>query len=160
MSIKRELQIGDRVYGMLVPPVKIGLPLCTKTAVLVAPLLSGLGQQVGELTKDKSSEKALQIFAGTISNLDPDKLNLLFDSAFRMSKVSVNGISICDTDLAFEQHFSGYREDLYQVYFWCLWEVVKDFFPIAGIFTQLKTKFMGKLDELMKEESSSPQVGS
>lgn len=138
---KREKVVDDRVYSMLVPPVRPAMRLCTRVSVLVGPVLGSLVPMVKSLgtdVKDAGWDKfrlSLDDFGPALDKVDPDKVDGLFMEAVTISKLSCGGNTLC-TEADFERHFIAHREDVYPVSIWCLWECVRDFFPKSGAFAQ------------------------
>jgi len=128
MSIEsRKTTINGREYQMITPGVRVSMPLCTKVAILLGPLLSTLG--------DKAEGVALQKLGAALMSVDPVKLDALFMQAIDASGLHFQGQNLSNS-VAFEQHFNEHKGDVYQVTLWCLWECVKDFFPQLGAFAQ------------------------
>lgn len=124
---KRTTTVNDRMYQMILPPVRQAMPLCTEVAVLLGPVLATLGQEADAHALDKLS--------GALNVVDPVKVDALFMRAVKATHLCYNGQPISDVN-DFERHFDPHRRDTYQVCVWCLWESVKDFFPELGAFTQ------------------------
>lgn len=129
----RTKEIETRKYQILQPAVRQSMPLCTRVAVLVGPVLTSLGKQV--------EQGGLQIFTQALQNVDPDKVDKLFMDAVLATHLCCNGESISDP-VMFEKHFNAFRGDVYMVCCWVLWEVVKDFFPQAAAFSQIAKQAM------------------
>jgi hypothetical protein len=140
---KRTTTINERSYQLLLPAVRQAMPLCTKVAVLLGPVLATLGQQAGN--------DGLEKLGAALRDVDPAKADALFMEAVRVSHLCYNGQPISD-ELDFEKHFDQYRGDTYQVCLWALWESVKDFFPQLGAFTR-------QMDLKAALASASPKVG-
>lgn len=131
MSVeKRETTINGRAYQMLTPSVLKSMPLCTKVAVMLGPVLATLGAQ---------GDAAIEKFGSALVSVDPTKLDALFMDAVSASHLCVAGKPISDPN-EFDRHFSEHKMDTYQVCLWCLWECVKDFFPQLGSFAQTMTE--------------------
>lgn len=128
MSLEsRKTKINDREYQMLTPSVRHSMPLCTKVAVLLGPVLSTLG--------DTSDGMAIQKLGKSLMEVDPEKLDALFMQAVSVGGLHYQGKNLSDS-VQFETHFNEHKEDVYHASVWCLWECVKDFFPQLGAFTQ------------------------
>jgi hypothetical protein len=125
--------INDMQYQMIKPSVRLSMPICTKTAVLLGGVLGGLSS----LTD--AGADGLNKFSGAIASVDPIKLDALFMEAISAGHLHAQSKPISD-QIAFEQHFTDRRGDVYQVCVWCLWEIVKDFFPQLGAFAQKAKK--------------------
>lgn len=138
---RRDTQINDNAYAIILPPVRKAMPLCTQVAVLIGPALGTLGQD--------AQKGGMEKFAIALQSVDPDKLDALFMRAISISKLCCNSRPISE-EIDFERHFSSNRRDVYHVSAWTLWECVKDFFPQLGNFTQ---QFKAKFD---KEFQSPP----
>ncbi len=132
---KRQKIMGDNVYSLLLPPVRQVMPLCSRVAVLIGPVLATLGADVGKGGMDK--------FASVVVNVDADKLDALIMDAVIVSKLSCGNTPI-SMEIDFEKHFSNHRAEVYEVTLWVLWEIVKDFFPQAPAITQI---FKEKVDQ-------------
>ena len=104
------------------------MPLCTRIAVLVGPVVTTLGTDVSKGGMDK--------FAAVLASVDAVEIDKLVMDAVVASKLSC-GSSPISTEVNFERHFSDHRGEVYQVTLWVLWETVKDFFPQAETFTQM-----------------------
>lgn len=133
---KRIKEINGSTYQLLLPSPRKAMPLCTRTAALIGPLLFSLGKKVAGA--DAKGE-ALTVFANALVSIDPDKLDRLFMDAVDASHLCCEGQPISAT-IEFEKHFDTHRSDVYQVCCWVLWECVKDFFPASEIFGQLMKK--------------------
>lgn len=125
---KREKLVNGKNYSMLLPPVRQAMPLCTRIAVLVGPVVTTLGTDV--------SKGGMGKFAAVLASVDAAELDKLVMDAVVASKLSC-GSSPISTEVNFERHFSDHRGEVYQVTLWVLWETVKDFFPQAETFTQM-----------------------
>lgn len=139
----RDKTVNERNYVLLLPAVREAMPLCSRVAVLLGPILTTLGSESG----DKGMEK----FAVALRGIDPIKLDALLMQAVLISKLTCESNSICSI-IDFERHFSQYRNDTYQVIIWALWECVRDFFPQAGTFIQ-------KVKIELQKVSVSPKDG-
>lgn len=123
---RRDNVIGTKTYSIILPPVRQAMPLCTRTAVLLGPLMGGL---VGS---------TLSRFTEAVSGVDPDAADKLLMDAVNAGHLCVNNQPI-STVTDFEKHFDENRADVFPVLVWCLWEIVKDFFPNLAAFGQLVT---------------------
>ena len=145
---KRQTEINDKTYQLLLPSPRQAMPLCTKVAVLLGPVLGALGGDV--------ANGGMARFAQAITNVDPDKVDALFMQAVTISKLCCEGQPISSLN-DFERHFAQHRADTYRVVVWCLWECVRDFFPQLGAFAQtLKTK----AEEFQSQQTGQPTTGS
>lgn len=133
---KRTKEVGGKTYCLLTPPVLFAMPLVTKVAALVGPVVGTLGLSVK--TEDGSANWGS--FSAALQSVDPLKAHELLMESVRASKLSVideSGTSFPVFEpIPFEKHFSDHRSDVYSVLVWCLWECVRDFFPQAGGFLQ------------------------
>jgi len=151
---KREKTFEDRLYIILTPPVLKAMPLCTKVMVLLGPVIGSLGKDV--------KKGGWDAFSQAVSIMDADTVQNLMISAVKMSQLTFDGVLLTD-DLNFERHFGQYRQDLYQVCLWCLWESVKDFLPIQGLSTlkdlekKLNKSKEGFGNQMKTETTSSSQ---
>lgn len=143
MDIRRK-NIDGRDYSIFIPSALQAMPICTRTSVLLGPLLGSLGKNI--------LEGGLATFSNVISQVDPEKLDKLLMDVVYLGKLTCNQIPLCD-DLSFNKHFDNHRSDLFVVCVWALWEVVKDFFPGLGTFFQ---KFF---NVVTNQESQSPLTG-
>ena len=135
---KRTKELNGREYQILIPPVIPAQKICARTSALLLPVLGSLGQEAKEGGWSK--------FSAALSGADPDKVNtLLMDTAF-LSKLHCDGQPVC-TNTDFERHFTDCRADVFIILGWCLWEVVKDFFPQLGAFTQIAKAAMEKVSQ-------------
>lgn len=134
---RRDTTINSRLYSILLPPVTQRLPLCNRTAVLLAPIISdGLGAATDKLSLNGPvAEKlkaiigpALIALTGALSKVDPLKADGLMMDAMAAAHLCCEGQPVSATT-NFERHFSQYPEDVYQVLTWALWECVAPFFP-------------------------------
>lgn len=125
---KREKIIGDNVYSLLLPPVRQAMPLCSRVAVLIGPVLATLGADASKGGMDK--------FAFVVANVDALKLDALIMDAVVASKLSCGDVPI-SIEIDFEKHFSNNRTEVYDVSLWVLWETVKDFFPQVPAISQI-----------------------
>lgn len=137
MLDRRDTLVKGKTYSIIPPPPLQGLPLCTRTAILLGPTLGKLGPQIQLALKSDGLEQLIgpmmASLGSALQETDPDKASkLLVDAAFA-SKLTCDGEPIC-SQAAFERHFSSYRDEMYQILVWCLWEVTKDFFPGAETF--------------------------
>ncbi len=132
---KRQKSIEDRVYSILLPPVREAMPLCSRVAVLVGPVLATLGADV--------SKGGMDQFAAIIANVDAKKLDELIMDAVLASKLSCGNNPI-SMEIDFERHFTNHRAEVYEVTLWVLWETVKDFFPQESGISQIFQDQMGK----------------
>lgn len=132
---KRQKIIGENVYSLLLPPVRQAMPLCSRVAVLIGPVLATLGADAGKGGMDK--------FASVVANVDAPKLDALIMDAVIVSKLSCDNTPI-SMEIDFEKHFTNHRAEVYEVTLWVLWETVKDFFPQASAITQI---FKEKVDQ-------------
>jgi len=130
---RRDKELNGKVYSILTPPVRQAMPLCTRVAVLLGPMLGSLNTD----TKAGGWDK----FAAAIQAVDPAKADALMMDALSISKLGCDGQSVCEP-INFERHFDQHRSEVYQVMLWCLWECVKDFFPQLGAFTQIAQEAM------------------
>lgn len=131
----REKTIGKNKYTLTLPPVRQAMPICTKVAVLAGPAIASLGTDV--------NKDGMQTFSMAIAVIDPEKLDALFIEAANISKLTCAGKMLLD-DLAFSQHFSDCRGEVYPAMFWTLWECVRDFLPQAESFVQKVSTSIGK----------------
>jgi len=135
---KRTKEVGGKTYGLLTPPVLQAMPLVTKTAALLGPVVGSLGLSVGDSSAIKNEGWAA--FSSALQMVDPMKAHTLLMEAVSASKVCVydeTGTSFPVFEaIPFEKHFSDHRQDVYLVLTWCLWECIRDFFPQAGAFLQ------------------------
>ncbi len=138
---KRQKIIGDNVYSLLLPPVRQSMPLCSRVAVLLGPILAILGADTGKGGMDK--------FASVVANVDAGKLDALIMDAVIVSKLSCGNTPI-SMEIDFEKHFSNHRAEVYEVTLWVLWETVKDFFPQASAITQI---FKEKIDQEFQSQN-------
>lgn len=139
---RRDKQIGDNMYSILTPPVRKAMPLCTRVAVLIGPVLGTLAKKVEGGGMEKFSE-ALQ-------KTDPEKVDGVLMEAVRLSKMSCNGEGVFE-EASFERHFNIHRGDVYVVSVWCLWECVKDFFPQQGAFAQILKTASEKASQSLRD---------
>lgn len=137
---KKEKILEDNLYQILLPAPTVCIPLCTRAAVLVAPIISGgIGAaSSGVATEGSTLEKiktligpALVSMTSAISKADPDASNKLMMDAVMAAHLCCNGQPI-STQIDFDRHFDEHRADVYPVMTWVLWECVKDFFPKLG----------------------------
>ena len=117
---KRELTYNERLYKMLLPPVRQCMVLANRVICL-------LGLVAGTLKKDVA-DGGLQSFGAALQTIDPEKLDSLMMDAVAAGKLSCNGENISN-GIYFEKHFGQFREDVYPVCFWAIWECVRDFLP-------------------------------
>lgn len=117
---KRETVVNDKKYEMILPAVRKGMPLGNKALVLVGPLFSSLGAD--------AKAGGMAAFGKLLQGVDPLAVDALLMEAVSISHLCCNGESI-SAEINFEKHFNQYRNEVYQVCVWCLWESVRDFFP-------------------------------
>lgn len=122
----RELVINNKIYAIMLPTPRKAMPLCTRLAILLGALLP---------TLMKNSEGGMEQFASALKDVNPLSVDSAFMDAVNMAHLCCNNEPI-STELAFDKHFTNYRNEVYQVCIWTLWECVKDFFPQLGTFTQ------------------------
>jgi hypothetical protein len=140
---KREKQIGEHTYSMLLPPPSKAMAICNEAAVLFGPVLGAMSRQTGE--------NGWEMFTLMLQQMEPEKLDRILMRAIEASKLTVNGTPIC-SQIPFDQHFNDNRSDLYPVCFWVLWESIVDFFPQLAAFTQTAS-------QIIAQASKSPIVG-
>lgn len=145
----RKTEINGRVYSILLPPVIPAMQLSTRAAALAGPI-------VASLTADVLSGGWLKLVQ-SLHATDPEKAHQLLMDAASLTKLSFGNQTIFES-MEFERHFGQYREDVYEVLGWCLWESVRDFFPQLAAFVQLLREVGVKFLDKMKE-SSSPKDG-
>jgi len=131
---RRDKIVEGKTYSILMPPVRQAMPICTRLAVLLGPILGTLGS-AGE-------GKGLEKFSAALQAVDPDKVDKLIMDAVRAAHLCCNNAPISG-DIDFDKHFNDNRQDVYTVTTWALWEVVKDFFPKSDVLTLI----MGKAKE-------------
>jgi hypothetical protein len=132
---RRDTTINGGQYNMLLPPVRQAMPLCTKTAVLLGPLLGSLGGEAGKEGWAK--------FAEALQAVDPAKADALLMEAVTAGHLSYEGRPISGP-VDFEAHFAQRRGDVFPAMAWVLWECVRDFFPELGTFAPLVQAAMAK----------------
>ena len=144
MDRRRDHDIEGRLYSIMLPSVRSAMSLCSATTVLVGPVIGTLGVDVAEGGWGKLTT-ALQ-------SVDPKKLDELLMLAVRESSLCYRG-ELISSPMDFDRHFDEFRQDVFPVCIWALWECVRDFFPQLGTFAQ-------KATEMMKtKESPSPENG-
>lgn len=144
---KRELQVNDKTYALLLPAVRKAMPLCTRLALLIGPTLVCLGKE--------AKTGGWEAFGTALASVDPDKLDKMFMEAVEMTNLCCENKPI-NTGIEFERHFNEYRGDVYQVCAWTLWECVRDFFPQLGAFTQIAKKAAEAA--VLKFQADGPQT--
>ena len=143
---RRDTVINGRKYSILQPPVLVAMPLCTRVAALIGPLIATLGADVKSGGWGK--------FASAIQATDPAKANELMMDAAVAAKLSYGNDPVFD-QVNFERHFGQFRGDVYQALSWCLWETVKDFFPeLAALLPKIKAVVMKELQSQMAGQST------
>lgn len=124
--------------------------LCTESAVLLAPIMGGLGASV--------EAGGFSMFSLLLRGVDPGALNGLLLRAVEVAKLSCAGQPICDV-ASFERHFDEHRQDLYQVCFWTLWECVRDFLPdLSALSRVLPERMRAAASQFLKD--GVPTTGS
>ena len=140
---RRDKEINGRTYALLLPSAMVAMGLCTRTTVLLGPVLGGLGKDV--------ETGGLEVFAKALRGVDPEAANVLMIDAVRAAHLCCAGEPVSDT-VAFEKHFSQHRADLYLACLWALWECVRDFFPQLDV-------FIPQAKEALAKASPSRMVG-
>lgn len=137
---RRDKVINEKTYQILVPSVRKSMPLCTRGAALLTPILGSL-VPLAKTLRSEANKQGWEMFSEALQDvkIDPEKLDKLFMDAVEASHLCCEGESISGS-IAFEKHFTTHRGDVYQVCAWALWEVVKDFFPQLGAFSQIAKK--------------------
>jgi hypothetical protein len=128
---RRDHTVNEHLYSIILPPVTQALPLCTRTVNLLAPLLSeGLGAAAigGQSSLAELIGPTLITLTKALGKVDPLAANQLMMDSVKISHLCFESKPVSG-DLDFERHFSEYRQDVYLVMAWALWECVKDFFP-------------------------------
>jgi len=157
---KRDLQLNDRGYQLLLPAVTIALPLATRTLTVFGPV-AGLFADLGSIVSaDSSHEKKLEAVLGrlgsVISQLDPIATNALLMDAVSHSGLCCDGQPI--TGLNFERHFSQCRGEVFQVMLWCLWEITSPFLPAS--LTSIPQTMMSRAGEAFRSQTGGqPTTG-
>lgn len=153
----RTKEIKGKIYSILTPSVRVSMEYVNGVTFLITPILPSL---------TKNTEEGGWInFSNALNQTDPSKLDKLLMGAAVASKLSCDGVVVADSNgIGFEKHFGilQNKRDLYPVLFWCLWEVVKDFFPDWTAFIQkIKEQAMEKMAPFLKtkNESKSQKVG-
>jgi hypothetical protein len=153
----REKEINGKTYSILTPSVRVSMEYVNGITFLITPILPSL---------TKNTEEGGWInFSNALNQADPSKLDKLLMGASIASKLSHGGVVIADKNgLEFEKYFGipQNKRDLYPVLCWCLWEVVKDFFPDWTAFIQnIKEQALEKIIPLSKtkNKSKSQRVG-
>jgi hypothetical protein len=163
----RDKKIGETLYQIILPPPTACVPICNRTAVLLAPVLSGgLGASVeGVLSAGSVAEKiknllgpALISMTSALSKADPDAANALMMDAIKTAHLCADGKAI-SVPATFDQHFGEHRSDTYPIMVWVLWECVKDFFPKPEGST-LQTTVKGTLAAFLSQTGGSQTGGS
>jgi hypothetical protein len=136
---RKDLQLNNKQYSILLPPPTAAMPLCSRAAVLVgsfAGLLADI-KTLGDTTLSKEQRLAscLEKLGDALKGVDPIATNGLMMDAAYAGKLTCDGQSI-SVPIDFDRHFDNHRGEVYQVLVWCLWECVADFFPQLGTFTQ------------------------
>jgi hypothetical protein len=123
---KREIQIGARNYSILMPPPTKGMPIVSRASVTLAPIITGLTALQGG---------NIDVLMVLLAKVDPNSFNDLLMLTVEATKLTVDGVPIC-TQVTFDKHFAGCREDIYPVCLWSLLEVIGPFFPMLAAFSQ------------------------
>lgn len=131
---KREKILGDNEYTIILPAVRVSMPLCSAVSVLIAPALTSLGGDNAD---------SLHALSQALATVDPEKVDDLLMRAVRASKLTCGDNKLTDK-LHFQKHFAKNRADVYPVTMWVLWECVRDFFPQAETFSQMFKTTLGK----------------
>lgn len=118
--LRRDTIINDKMYSILLPSPRQVMPVCTKLATL-------FGAVIPTLLKDGKAG-GMDAFGAALKNLDSEALDNLFTKVIEISHLCCNNEAI-SAPIEFDKHFSQYRNEVYQVCLWTLWECVKDFFP-------------------------------
>lgn len=146
---RRDHIVNGRTYSILLPPPTQAQGICTRAAVLVGTF-AGLFQDMQSVVKENATEAerlnaALGKLGEALRAVDPVALNQLMLDAAQAARLTAEGnVPICST-MDFDRYFaSQYREDIYPLLLWCLWECVSDFFPQLGAFTQVMKKAAGE----------------
>lgn len=148
---RRDTVINGNPYSMLVPPVRKCMPFCTRTASLLGPVIAVLGE--------KSQGDALEKLSKALSSVDPQKADALLTDAIQESGL-VDGNNQPLTGINFDRYFDDHRADVYQVSLFCLWEIVKDFFPQLGTLgPQALAKAQTTLSKLQSQQDSETITG-
>jgi hypothetical protein len=137
-TLRRDTVINDKMYSILLPTPRKAMPLCTRLAVL-------FGALIPTLIKEAKSG-GMEAFGEALKSVDPDAIDNAFMEAVGISHLCVNNAPI-STVMEFDKHFTNYRNEVYQVCAWALWECVKDFFPQLDGFN---------LDKLKSAVTASP----
>lgn len=157
---RRDYQLGDTVYSLLLPPPTVAMPLCNRSAVLIGTFANLLGDLKGigseSIPRGERIALVLEKLGKAFSQVDPLAAHQLLMDAVLAAHLSVNGKEAISTEIDFNKHFEGRRGEIYPVLFWCLWECVSDFFPQSTTFIQEAVKVV---KEGMEMESQSPEGG-
>lgn len=148
---KSETTINGKVYAIIQPPVTQALPLCTKASVLLGPVISMMGAEQIELDGLTDNAKLLRIFGTVIQHVNAESLDELLMRAVDLSHLCCDGHQISNK-FEFEKHFANHKGEVFQVMGWCLWECVKDFFPML-------TGFLQAMPSAVENQSPSPKDG-
>lgn len=130
----RSFKVNEKTYQMLRPAVEPAMMLCNKVSILLGPVMANLFQD---------SKDGLALFASSIKAIDPGTLQVLIKEALKISMLECEGKTLSNK-IEFEKHFDDDRGSIYPVCLRCLWECVKDFFPLPGTFGQ---KWLAKMAE-------------
>ena len=146
---KRETTINERRYQMLTPSVDQAMPLCARTASLLAPTMAAAGAM--------ANKEGWGSLANTLQSVDALKVNQLLKDAMSVAGVCYNNQPVYDM-VSFEKHFDQLRQDVYPVGMWALWECVRDFFPDWAAYIQT---FMaaGKAALSKSQTDGKPMIG-
>ncbi len=130
-TLRRDTVVNEKMYSILLPTPRQAMPLCTKLAVL-------FGALIPTLIKDAKAG-GMAAFGEALKAVDPVAIDNAFMEAVSISHLCVNNAPI-STVMEFDKHFSNYRNEVYHVCAWALWECVKDFFPQLDGFSLEKLK--------------------
>lgn len=148
---KKELN-GNQYELMKMPPRK-AVVFATKVAQVVA---NAVGDDLVTLLnrlKSKEPGEIGAVLAKSLGNIDPEKVNDLFDEAMSHQVFYRDGSNprALSDQMFFDQHFAENPADYFSVAIWATMEHSKDF--IIGSFANLSPA------EAPEAESQSPESG-
>lgn len=146
----RKTTINGREYRILQPPVRPAMLISEKVTTLFGALYVSF-------FSDSKAKQGWPKFTQALQSIDPDKADSLMMEASVISKLSYVELLLSEGN-NFEIHFGQYREDVFEVLAWCLWETVRDFFPKLDAFIQTVKKAIQEIEEGRKV-SQSPKDG-
>lgn len=139
-----ELSINGKAYQLVLAPPSKCMGLATRVILLLGSIIPTLGKDI--------KKGGWGAFASALSGADPDKIEALFVDAVTINKLHCDNEEVF-TETGFDKHFDKYRNELFQVRAWALWESVRDFLP-QGVASAIQ-----KQSSALTEEFKSPETG-